>query len=349
MEEKEEGLKAANGSAGPSPRFKCSKPRPAQPLWGAVHLCTSHPPHLCRPRPSHLCRPRPPGPRPARARKSRRIRARPAFCGGCSSRRVAGPSLGAVRKLGPGAAPGAARSPRHSGGTGTGIWARGFGSWSRRCLLWKLGRAASSSASNVRVLGPDDRGGLGAGIRTGIAAGGKSRSGTGTGTEPSAAAPAGAGLGSRRGSDDTGSRGCTAAAPTRRMALFPGAATGSRLAAGRTRRPSVPAPGPHGPCRSLRGDTEPGPGPRGRRSPGARSGTSGAGSPRAEGAVPPLSLSTAPGVRAGPCSGRSSDTCRSQAVSPAFLSTLMPATVLRSNSLLRWKRTGTITAECYWQ
>ncbi|XP_074389900.1 uncharacterized protein LOC113460394 [Zonotrichia albicollis] len=320
----------------PAPRNRSEPP---------AHLCTSNSPHLCWPRPSgprpphlcwprpsgprppHLCRPRPPGPRPARAPKSRRIRARPAFCGGCSSRRVAGPSLGAVRKLGAGAASGAARSPRRSGGARTGIWARGFGSWSRRCLLRKLGRAASCSA------------------------GGESRGRT---------IEAGLGLGSGPASPRAG----------RALGLSPALPHPLRPARGWGPAGAVPLPGPpggrrfsleqppdRGRQRAAHGDGPAAPSaataspPRAPEAahPAGRPGTSGAGAPRAEGAGPPLSLSTAPGVRAGPRSGRSSDTCRSQAVSPAFLPTLMPATVLCSNSLLGWKRTGTITAERYWQ
>ncbi|XP_072778115.1 uncharacterized protein [Taeniopygia guttata] len=89
---------------------------------------------------------------------------------GILGRAAAGPALGAPCGDRIGAAPGAARRPTGSGGTGTGIRARGFGPRSRRWLLWEPGSAAPSSAGRVGVPGPEDRGGIGAGIGTGTAA-----------------------------------------------------------------------------------------------------------------------------------------------------------------------------------
>ncbi|RLV62295.1 hypothetical protein DV515_00019462, partial [Chloebia gouldiae] len=74
------------GRTAPNARERMAQPRPPRGL---------NPP---RPRPAHLraplCWPRPAGPRPP-GRKWRRIRACPAFCGGCSGRAAAGPALGA--------------------------------------------------------------------------------------------------------------------------------------------------------------------------------------------------------------------------------------------------------------
>ncbi|KAL9852135.1 uncharacterized protein GJ701_004686 isoform 2-T3 [Geothlypis trichas] len=114
-----------------------------------------------------------------------------------------------------------------------------------------MGRAPFSSASKIRVLGPEDREEIAAGIGTGIAAGGKSRAGRGA----AALAAAGAGLGPA-GAPGTlwlwqqGAGAVPLPCPPggRR---FPGAASGSRLEAGRTRSPPAPAPGPHRHRRSL--------------------------------------------------------------------------------------------------
>ncbi|XP_048156623.1 bcl-2-binding component 3, isoforms 3/4-like [Corvus hawaiiensis] len=107
----------------------------------------------------------------------------------------------------------------------------------------------------MRVPGPEDRGGFWAGIGTGIAASGRSRSGTGAGL----GSPWSSGRGPRAVSLRPRGAGAVAVPCPPGGRRFPGAGAGSRLEAGGARGPPVRGPGPLRRRRSLRrplADTE---------------------------------------------------------------------------------------------
>ncbi|XP_074398173.1 uncharacterized protein LOC141729214 isoform X2 [Zonotrichia albicollis] len=251
--------RGANGSAGPSPRLKSPKAPPRAAALGSLTPVLA-PPLASVPAP-------PPGPRlppaplpPINAGGSAPV---PLSAGDARlgmrrerrSERCAGIRIGGCcccagsearrkhrdRDLGPGIRVpvppvfpvGAGPSRFFLGGQGTGVGTRGAG--------------ARGSSGN------------GAGIGTGITAGGKSRSGPGA----VALAAAGAGLGPAGAPDTLRLRRQGAGAvplpcpPGERR--FPGAAAGSRLEAGRTRRPPVAAPRSHRHRRSLSAAARPGP------------------------------------------------------------------------------------------